>query len=52
MIQESASAGSFFLGHGLGTMVGARGRIEASYLEIFHQQGLLGLAFWMVVLLS
>src|SRR5918996_316270 len=51
VIQESASAGSFFLGHGLGTMVGARARIEASYLEIFHQQGLLGLTFWMVVLL-
>jgi hypothetical protein len=50
-IQESASAGSFFLGHGLGTTVGARARIEASYLEIFHQQGVLGLAFWMVVLL-
>jgi hypothetical protein len=51
VVQESASAGSFFLGHGLGTSVGARTRIEASYLEIFHQQGLLGLAFWMVVLL-
>jgi hypothetical protein len=51
VIQESASAGSFFLGHGLGTSVGARARIEASYLEIFHQQGLLGLAFWTVVLL-
>ena len=51
VVQESASAGSFFLGHGLGTSVGARARIEASYLEIFHQQGILGLAFWMVVLL-
>jgi hypothetical protein len=51
VIRESASVGSLFLGHGLGTDVGARARIEASYLEIFHQQGLLGLAFWMVVLL-
>lgn len=51
VVQESANAGSFFLGHGLGTNVGARARIEASYLEIFHQQGILGLAFWMVVLL-
>ncbi len=51
VVQESASAGSFFLGHGLGTNVGARTRIEASYLEIFHQQGVLGLAFWLVVFL-
>jgi hypothetical protein len=51
VVQESASAGSFFLGHGLGTDVGARTRIEASYLEIFHQQGMVGLAFWLVVLL-
>jgi hypothetical protein len=51
VVQESASAGSFFLGHGLGTSVGSRTRIEASYLEIFHQQGILGLAFWMIVLL-
>ena len=51
VVQERASAASFFLGHGLGTSVGARTRIEASYLEIFHQQGLLGLAFWMVVFL-
>jgi hypothetical protein len=51
VVERSADAGSFLVGHGLGTSIGERARIEASYLEIFHQQGIIGLAFWLVVLL-
>lgn len=38
---------SFFMGHGFGNGVPSRPvHMEISYLEIFHKQGLLGLAFW------
>ncbi len=38
---------SFFVGHGFGIGVPVRPRgMEISFLEIFHKQGLLGLAFW------
>ena len=38
---------SFFIGHGYGVGVPIRpGHMEIMYLELFHKQGLLGLAFW------
>lgn len=41
---------SFFLGHGFGIGVPIRPiHMEISYLEIFHKQGILGLAFWSVL---
>ena len=41
---------SVLVGHGLGSPVGGRDRIEATYLEILHQQGIVGLALWALVL--
>jgi O-antigen ligase len=38
------------VGHGLGAPIGARNRIELTYLEIFYKQGLLGLALWVFLL--
>lgn len=38
---------SFFVGHGFGNGVASRPvHMEVSYLEIFHKQGVLGLALW------
>jgi hypothetical protein len=48
-VVESATWTSLLVGHGLGADVGGRARIEESYLEILHQQGLLGLFFWAAV---
>ncbi len=42
---------SFLVGHGLGTSIGGRARIEESYISIFYQQGAIGLGFWFVVFL-
>ncbi|MFH6603057.1 O-antigen ligase family protein [Maribacter algicola] len=42
---------SFFIGHGYGVGVPIRpGHMEIMYLELFHKQGLLGLAFWLFLL--
>lgn len=49
-VEQSTTWLSLLLGHGLGTTIGDRTRIEESYLEILHQQGLLGLLFWFSVL--
>lgn len=41
---------SFFIGHGFGVGVPIRKvHMEISYLEIFHKQGLFGLAFWFCI---
>jgi hypothetical protein len=38
---------SVILGHGLGVGIGIRDlHMEVAYLEIFHKQGIIGLAFW------
>lgn len=37
---------SVLIGHGFGAPIGERLRIEATYLEILHKQGILGLVFW------
>jgi hypothetical protein len=43
---------SFFVGHGFGNGVPARPvHMEVSYLEIFHKQGVLGLAVWAYIML-
>jgi hypothetical protein len=43
---------SFFVGYGFGKGTESReGHIEISYLEIFHKQGILGLAFWLILLI-
>ena len=49
-VAQNVTWSSLFLGHGLGAAVGERTRIEESYLEILHQQGLLGLVFWFAIL--
>ena len=50
VMAQNVTWSSLFLGHGLGAAVGERTRIEESYLEILHQQGLLGLVFWFAIL--
>lgn len=46
VIERSTTWLSLLVGHGLGSSIGDRERIEASYLEILHQQGIVGLLFW------
>ena len=42
---------SFFVGHGFGQGVPERpAHMEISYLDIFHHQGIFGLAFWIALL--
>ena len=42
---------SFFIGHGFGQGVPERpAHMEISYLDIFHHQGILGVAFWIAFL--
>jgi hypothetical protein len=50
VVFENTTWTSLLIGHGLGIAVGERERIEPTYAEILHQQGLLGLLFWAVVL--
>lgn len=50
-VKEKMSPFSVFLGHGFGNGVEERSvHMEASYLEIFHKQGLIGLSFWLLIL--
>jgi hypothetical protein len=43
---------SVFIGHGFGNGIPSRPiHMEISYLEIFHKQGLVGIAFWAYLLL-
>lgn len=50
---ESTDLTSFFIGHGFGIGVEKRPiHMEISYLEIFHKQGIIGLAFWFFLLLK
>jgi O-antigen ligase len=51
-VKESVTPLSVLFGHGLGIGVEMRSvHMEATYLEIFHKQGLLGLFFWFIILL-
>jgi hypothetical protein len=46
-VLREVSFTSLFFGHGFGQGTALRPvHMEISYLEIFHKQGLLGLAFW------
>ncbi|MBI1768789.1 MAG: hypothetical protein HYR67_10475 [Bacteroidetes bacterium] len=46
-VGERVSLTSIFVGHGFGQGIPARPiHMEIAYLEIFHKQGLIGLAFW------
>ena len=46
-VARSVTFSSVLIGHGFGNGVPSRPvHMEISYLEIFHKQGLLGLAFW------
>ncbi|KAF0220657.1 MAG: O-antigen [Geobacteraceae bacterium] len=51
-VTESLNPFSFFVGHGLGIGVAERSEhMEASFLEIFHKQGVVGLSFWFLIFL-
>jgi hypothetical protein len=49
VVQRSATWSSFLIGHGLGKSVGDQAQIEESYLQIIHQQGIVGLLFWLSI---
>jgi hypothetical protein len=50
-VREKITFSSALVGHGFGIGIPTRHvHMEISYLEIFHKQGLLGLAFWCSVL--
>jgi hypothetical protein len=49
-VVEKTSISSFFVGHGFGQGISSRPiHMEIAYLEVFHKQGLVGLAFWGIV---
>jgi len=51
-VAEMVNPISFFIGHGYGVGVPIRpGHMEIMYLELFHKQGLIGLAFWLFLLI-
>lgn len=50
-VQSEITFTSFIIGHGFGQSVAERPvHMEMSYLEIFHKQGVLGLLFWIALL--
>lgn len=50
-VLAATTGSSFLLGHGFGVGVPSRPvHMEIAYLEIFHKQGVIGLAFWTVLL--
>lgn len=50
---ERIDISTIFLGHGLGVGIPIRKlHMEDSFLEIFHKQGLIGLAFWGYLLIT
>jgi hypothetical protein len=52
-VTSSTSSSSLLIGHGFGIGVPVRPvHMEISYLEIFHKQGIIGLAFWAVLLFA
>lgn len=49
-VKESSTPLSFLFGNGLGIGVEERNEhMEASYMEIFHKQGIVGLFFWFLI---
>ena len=51
-VQERITPLSFLIGHGFGEGVPIRdNHMEINYLEIFHKQGILGLLFWVFILI-
>ncbi len=50
-VTEQINLSSIILGHGFGMGIPSRPiHMEISYLEIFHKQGIVGLAFWAYLL--
>ncbi len=50
VVLRATSGWNILLGHGLGIPIGERDRIEATYLEVLFQQGLVGIALWALLL--
>lgn len=51
-VMDAVTPLSFFIGHGLGKGVSIRqNHMEINYLEIFHKQGIIGVAFWIYLLI-
>jgi hypothetical protein len=46
-VLQHTSALSAVFGHGLGSPVSGKNRIEMTYVEVFHKQGILGLVVWL-----
>jgi hypothetical protein len=52
-VVDSISPASIILGHGFGRGVASRPvHMEIAYLEIFHKQGLIGIAVWAILFLN
>jgi len=50
-VKDAVSPVSFIVGHGFGDGVRVRkNHMEINYLEIFHKQGIIGIAFWLYML--
>lgn len=45
-VAEGVTWWSIWVGHGLGASIGMRPRIESTYVEFIHKQGLVGFVVW------
>lgn len=51
IILSELDASMLTFGRGMGALIGERGRIEMTYLEVLYKQGIIGLLLWGAVLL-
>ena len=49
---NQSNLSTIFIGNGIGSPIGSRQRVEIIFLEIFCKQGIIGLLFWLSLLVS
>ena len=52
-VMDAITYWSFFIGHGFGYGIAERfTHMEISYMDIFHKQGIIGIAFWLSLMVA
>ena len=49
---SSIDATNLFIGHGFGALMDGRVKLEIAYIEMLYKQGLIGIIFWLAILIS